>query len=114
MQCCRRVHRSNSPRARTEGSATRVVNGRLFSLVDSTWTDQRLIDEPAWRATVTVRVRPFSQAWTELARAVPSIREALALGDRVRVRGTNVIVEVAPDGVSTLDSAAVRRLVAQW
>lgn len=103
-----------APRARSEGGATRVVNGRLFTLVDSTWTDQRLIDEPAWRGAVMVRVRPFSSAWTELARAVPSIREALALGDRVRVRGTNAIVEVAPDGVSTLDSGAIRRLVAQW
>ncbi len=93
---------------------TRVVKGTVFDLVDSTWTDRRLITDRAWRPEVTVRVRPFSPAWLAVARTLPSLREPLALGDRVRVRGARALVEVAPDGVEQLDAAVLDRLAARW
>ncbi|HMS03099.1 MAG TPA: hypothetical protein PKE51_08995, partial [Gemmatimonadaceae bacterium] len=93
---------------------TRVVNGRPFDLVDSAWVDRRLRDEPGWRAALTVRVRPFSAAWSALAREVPDLGAALALGDRVRVRGARVLIEVAPDGRDTLDTATLTAVRERW
>lgn len=93
---------------------SRVVAGRLFDLIDSTWTDRRLLADSAWRAEVTVHVRPFSAAWTALAQAIPSLREPLALGDRVKVRGARAVIEVSPRGVETLDRATIDRLVSRW
>jgi Ca-activated chloride channel family protein len=97
-----------------DAGRSRVVDGRLFDLIDSVWTDRRLIGDRSWKPEQTVRVKPFSAAWMALANAVPSIREAMALGDRVRVRGNRVLVEVTPDGVEQLDAVALRQLVERW
>jgi Ca-activated chloride channel homolog len=91
-----------------------VARGTAFTLRDGVWTDQRLLRDAAWRPTLTVRVRAFSDAWTALAREMPALREALALGDRVRVRGRTVLVEVVPDGRTSLDAATLRAIRSQW
>jgi uncharacterized protein YegL len=96
------------------GTTSRVVTGRLFDLIDSTWTDRRLITDSAWRAEVTVHVRAFSPAWTALAQALPTLRDALALGERVKVRGTRAVIEVSPRGAESIDRATIDRLVARW
>ncbi len=97
-----------------DAGRARVVDGRLFDLVDSVWTDRRLIGDRSWKPEHTIRVKPFSAAWMALANAVPGLREAMALGDRVRVRGNRALVEVTPDGVEQLDAAAIRQLVERW
>jgi len=96
------------------GRRSRVVAGRLFDLIDSTWTDRRLITDSAWRAEVTVHVRAFSPAWTALAQAIPALREPLALGDRIKVRGAGAVIEVSPRGVEQLERATIDRLVSRW
>jgi len=96
------------------GRRSRVVAGRLFDLIDSTWTDRRLITESTWRAEITVHVRAFSPAWTALAQAIPALREPLALGDRVNVRGARAVIEVSPRGVEQLDRATIDGLVSRW
>lgn len=93
---------------------TRVVAGRPFDLRDGVWVDRRLLADPAWRAAATVRVRPFSAAWSALAREVPELGAALALGDRVRVRGSSVLIEVAPDGRESLDAATLTVVRERW
>ena len=93
---------------------TRVVNGRPFDLVDSAWVDRRLRDEPGWRAAPAGRGRPFRAAWSAPAREVPDLGAALALGDRVRVRGARVLIEVAPDGRDTLDTATLTAVRERW
>jgi Ca-activated chloride channel family protein len=97
-----------------DAGRSRVVAGRLFDLVDSVWTDRRLIAERAWRPEQTVRVKPFSAAWMAIAQALPALREPMALGDRVRVRGNRALVEVSPDGAEQLDAATIRQLVERW
>jgi len=93
---------------------SRVAAGRLFDRVDSTWTDRRLVADSAWRPEITVHVRAFSPAWTALAQAIPSLRDAMALGDRVKVRGANAVIHISPSGVEQLDRAAIDRLVSKW
>ncbi len=93
---------------------SRLADRRMFDLVDSVWTDRQLINTPEWRAQVTVRVQPFSRAWSALAQAIPSLREPFALGDRVRVRGQRAVIELAPNGVTDLDQTTLARLVAAW
>lgn len=91
-----------------------VASGTAFTRRDSVWTDQRLLRDAAWRPAMTVRVRAFSDAWTALARELPMLREALALGDRVRVRGRTVLIEVVPEGRTSLDAATLRAIRSQW
>ncbi len=93
---------------------TRVVGGLVFDRVGSTWVDRRLTSEPTWKPTQRVRVQPFSPAWLALGQAIPELRDALALGEAVRVRGRTVLVEVAADGVTSLDTAALRALASGW
>jgi len=101
-------------RAESPGERSAVASGLAFVRRDSVWTDQRLLRDPAWRPTLTVRVRAFSDAWTALARELPTVREALALGDRVRLRGRTVLIEVVPDGRTTLDAATMAAIRSQW
>lgn len=93
---------------------TRFVDGRAFDLRDATWTDRRLLTDGAWRPALTVRVRPFSAAWAALAREVPALAAAFALGERVRVRGTTVLVEVVPDGREAIDAATLTAVRERW
>jgi Ca-activated chloride channel family protein len=95
-------------------SATRVVDGRAYDLRDGSWTDRRLVTDPAWRPALTVRVKPFGAAWLALVRDVPALKEPFALGDRVRVRGRAVLIEVAPDGREALDAATLAAVRRQW
>jgi len=97
-----------------EGEASAVAGGTTFILRDSVWTDQRLLRDAAWRPALTVRVRPFSDAWTALARELPALRDPLALGERVRLRGRTVLIEVLPDGSTSLDAATLRAIRSQW
>jgi hypothetical protein len=61
-----------------------------------------------------VRVRAFSDGYFQLLELLPELREPLALGERVRVRGRAVVVEVAPDAPEQLDAGARARLRQDW
>jgi hypothetical protein len=61
-----------------------------------------------------VRVRPYSEGWFALLEAIPELREPFALGERVRVQGRAVLIEVAPDAPERLDDAALRRARQGW
>jgi len=104
----------SADRAAKAGERSAVASGTGFTLRDSVWTDQRLLRDTSWRPTLTVRVRAFSDAWTALARELPTLREALALGERVRVRGRTVLVEVTPDGKTSIDAATLGAIRSQW
>lgn len=98
-----------APEMRQEGIISRRVGTRTFVMRDSTWTDVR----PAEGLRV-VKVQAYSEAYFALIRELPDLREALALGDRVVVRGTKVAVEVAPDGAERLTAAELASVVAAW
>jgi hypothetical protein len=61
-----------------------------------------------------VRVRSYSSAYFALLRALPELRDALALGERVRVAGRAAAVEVGPDGAESLPASEIAALARAW
>ncbi|MBC8088065.1 MAG: VWA domain-containing protein [Phycisphaerae bacterium] len=106
----------NNAAYRREGEndqSSRSALNRRFELQQGVWTETRLVRgdmATAW----TVRVQAYSPAWFALVKAVPALKEVFALGDRVRLAGTSVVLEVTPNGVSTLDDATITRFTAAW
>jgi hypothetical protein len=94
--------------AATEPSR-RQVGERIFLLRGGVWVDQRAAD-----SLPTVRVRPFSDAYFRLLEQLPELKEPFALGERVRVAGRAVVVEVAPDAPERPEAGALDRLRALW
>jgi Ca-activated chloride channel family protein len=73
---------------------------------DSVWTDTRY--QPGGHV---IRVQAFSPAYFALLQAVPDLRDAFAVGDRVLVAGRQLSIEVTPAGateLSQVDADAVR------
>ncbi len=105
---------SASGNASAPAARLKTADGRVFEWRDSTWTDRRLGTDTTWSPVVVVRVQAYSAAWTALARELPAIRESLALGERVRVRGARALVEVTPAGTTTLTRSALDRLITHW
>lgn len=93
--------------------AARNLSGRTFSLEQGVWTDARMLRGDMSKVW-TVNVQAYSPAWFALMRAVPALKEALSLGDRVRVAGKSVVLEVSPTGVTSLDDAAITRFSSAW
>jgi Ca-activated chloride channel family protein len=91
------------------GQESRQASNRTFVLRDGVWSDG--IDLPG--ATV-VRVRAYSPAYFAVLERVPLIAQAFSLGERVRIAGRQVILEVSPEGVDRLSEAELRRIAADW
>ncbi len=89
--------------------AVQHAGDRTFVLRDSVWTDTRYHD-----GLRLVRVRAFSAAYFALLQAVPDLRSALAIGERVTVAGRQVAVEVTPDGAAQLSDSDVAAVQTAW
>ena len=98
-----------APEMRGEGIISRRVGTRTFVMRDSTWTDIRSAE-----GLRVVKVQAYSEAYFALIRELPDVAEALALGDRVLVRGAKVAIEVAPNGAERLTAAELASVVAAW
>ena len=98
-----------APEMRREGIISRRVGTRTFVMRDSTWTDIRSAE-----GLRVVKVQAYSEAYFALVRELPDVAEALALGDRVLVRGAKVAIAVAPDGVERLTAGEIASVVAAW
>jgi hypothetical protein len=61
-----------------------------------------------------VRVKPYSAAYFAVIERLPMAGEAFSLGDRVRIAGRQVVLEVSPEGVDRLSEVELRRIVASW
>lgn len=95
--------------AEGDDGTTKRASGRTFRLVDGTWTDS------GWRADVeSVKIRAYSDAWFALASRLPAVREALALGDRVRVAGRAVTIEIGESGAERLTTRELDRIEERW
>jgi Ca-activated chloride channel family protein len=93
----------------TSGGQIRQASNRTFVMRDGVWTDG--VDVP--NATI-VRVQAYSPAYFAVVERLPLVAEAFSLGERVRIAGRNVILEVSPDGAEQLSDAELRRIVASW
>lgn len=95
--------------------ASRMAGGnRTLQQAGTRWFAQ---DGSAWRDVAhhdglrVVTVAPYSAAWFAVARALPELREAMALGDEVTIAGRRAALRVAADGAATLSSEVLARLV---
>ena len=73
---------------------------------DGSWTDLRY--DPSLRV---VRIAPFGAAYFELAERLPALKPYLALGERVRIAGDGMVLEVAPDGRDDLAGDDLRAVL---
>ncbi len=89
--------------------STRRVGGRILERRDGMWTDGQ---SPA--SARVLKIRAYGAAYFALVRELPELAELLASGDRVRVAGRSIIIEVGPDGAESLDRAELARAVREW
>ncbi|HXD22862.1 MAG TPA: VIT domain-containing protein [Gemmatimonadaceae bacterium] len=94
---------------RDAGQSVRLAGNRTFTLQDSVWTEARPLD-----GRPVVKVKAFSPAYFALVQNVPELAPLFAVGERVRVLGRHVAIEMAPDGLSELDAAALAAVVKNW
>src|SRR5690606_19899263 len=96
--------------ATMDRATSRRTTNRMFVLRDSVWVDTR-----ATAATVRhISVRAYSDAYFALMDSIPELREAFALGDRVKVRGRAVTIVLAADGVDRLQPRELGAAVRDW
>jgi Ca-activated chloride channel family protein len=98
-----------APDVRNEGIISRRVGTRTFVFRDSVWTDARSTD-----GMRVVKVKAYSAAYFALIRELPDLAEALALGDRVLVRGKGVVIDVGPVGDEQMTAADIASVVRAW
>ncbi len=84
-------------------AAVRHVGRKLFVLQNGTWTDMTFDD-----SLQVIELAPYSEAYFELARRLPAIREYLALGDRLIIAGDGVVLKLVADGATEWDSQSLR------
>ena len=82
---------------------------RTFTLRDGKWIDTRKTE-----STSVTKVRAFSSAWFKLVEALPELREAFALGDKVVVAGKGVVIETGDDGIESIDDASLQKIKDRW
>jgi hypothetical protein len=88
------------------GANVRRVFGRLFTMVDSVWTDAA-IDE----SKPTVTIAPYSEAYFELVRIAPDLEAILSEFEEVVLAGEEVNLAVREGGLEEMERAALERLV---
>ena len=93
-----------------KASGMRSAGNRTFVMRDGVWVDTR----PAKEGARTVKVKAFSKAYFSLIDRMPELRDAFALGERVRVHGRAVTIELAVDGMESLDTAALAAVTRDW
>jgi len=91
------------------GAGLRRAGTRSFTLREGIWTDTRKTSSMR-----VMKVLPFSAAYFRLLEALPDLREAFAVGDRVIVAGRHIAIEVTPDGTETLSDSDLRLIQARW
>jgi Ca-activated chloride channel family protein len=97
-----------TPEGRTGhgAAAVRHVGRKLFVLRDGTWTDMTYDD-----SLQVIELAPYSEAYFELARRLPAIREYLALGDDLIIAGDGVVLKLTPDGATRWDRNDLRAVL---
>jgi Ca-activated chloride channel family protein len=87
-------------------AAVRHIGRKLFVLTDGTWTDVTFDD-----SLQVIELAPYSEAYFELARRLPAIREYLALGDKLIIAGDGVVLKLVADGATEWDSQSLRTVL---
>jgi hypothetical protein len=61
-----------------------------------------------------MKVKAFSDAYFKLMDIIPELRDVFALGDKVRVSGRSVTIEIGSSGTESMSSAELERIRAAW
>ena len=88
--------------AAKDAQGVRTAGSRTFQMMDDgAWVDTAIgaDDKPV------LRIKYMSDAYFAALKINPELRAVFALGERVRVKLVNGIVEVGPEGKDKLDSA---------
>ena len=96
-------------RGRSGINPTRRVDGRLFILRGTVWTDLRHAD-----SLPVIAVAPFSDAYFALLRALPELARAAALTPAVRVAGRRASIEIAASGKTAWRAGELEALVREF
>jgi len=78
------------------GGTMREVGNKTFHWKDGGWVDE------AATSGKRIKVKPYSKAYFDLAKASKLVARYLALGDKVTFKFKGYIIELADDGVETL------------
>ncbi|HEY2895866.1 MAG TPA: VIT domain-containing protein [Gemmatimonadaceae bacterium] len=89
--------------------ALKRAGNRIFAHRNDRWTDISFKPD-----TKIVKIKPFSPAYFAVLDAIPDLRAAFAVGDKVLVSGKRVAIEVSADGAESLGDAELRSLKEQW
>jgi Ca-activated chloride channel homolog len=89
--------------------ATRRVGTRTFALSGETWTDLQKPDP-----SKVVKVKAFSGAYFKLMDVIPELRGIFALGDKVKVTGRTVSIEIGEAGIESLNDSELERIRSGW
>ncbi len=94
---------------RDKKETVRMAGNRTFTLQDSVWTETR-----SGAGMPVIKVKAFSPAYFALVQNVPELAPLFAIGERVRVYGRHVAIEISPDGLTQLDAAAIADAAKNW
>jgi hypothetical protein len=61
-----------------------------------------------------LRVKAFSDAYFSLIEKMPELRQAFSIGERVRVAGRAMTIELTPDGNEQLSDRELALLRENW
>jgi Ca-activated chloride channel homolog len=89
--------------------AVKRAGDHLFAHRNDRWTDVSFKS-----GTKVIKIKPFSPAYFAVLDAIPDLRAAFAVGDKVLVSGKHIAIEVSADGADTLGNAELRSLKEQW
>ena len=94
---------------REANGGVRSAGTHTFRLTNGVWQDERTVGNGR-----QVKIRAFSPAYFALIKRMPELAPFFAVGEKVRVQGRRVTIEVSEDGVTQLDAAVLESIVADW
>ncbi len=94
-----------APPTNADDATIKWAAGRMFSRQGELWAEENTESQ-----TPTIQVKAYSEAYFELLNIAPEVKEILKIGERVRFRVREVIVEVSPEGKEKLSEADRKKL----
>jgi hypothetical protein len=102
----RKMKEISSTTADEESGTRRSVAGKTFSLSGGMWVDSELQGNEA----NVLKIKYLSDAYFEALRVNPELKDVFALGTQVRIKLSNVVLEVGPEGLDKLSPEQVSQL----
>jgi Ca-activated chloride channel family protein len=89
---------------------TKIVGNRAFRAdKDGKWVESK-----KEKASRVISVKAYSEAYFAILKELPEIAQLLTVGEKVRIEGRAVAIEIVDSGLSTIDAQALATLVRDW